>query len=111
MKIEFSQELTTIEGDTLKRSKRSDDKIIEVAATLKWAAVEALLTTDPKAPSSGEEKARRYDLALRIQESTNSIDLSVDDISFIKGLCDKHFPPLMVGQTRRLLEGISSQEG
>jgi len=108
MKIDFSQELKTIEGDTLKRAKREGDDIVELPATLKWAAVEALLTTDPKAQTAGEEKARRYDLALSIQESTTPLDLSVDDLSFIKKLCDSHFSPLIVGQTRKALEGPSA---
>jgi hypothetical protein len=108
MKIDFSQELKTIEGDTLQRAKRKGNEVVEIPANLKWAAVEALLTTDPKAPPAGEEKARRYDLALQIQEASAPLDLSVDDLSFIKKLCDTHFPPLIVGQTRKALEGPTS---
>jgi hypothetical protein len=111
MKINFSQELKNIEGETLMRSRRKDDVVVEIPADLRWAAVEALLTTAPDATLSGEEKARRYELALRIQEATVEIDLSVDDISFVKKLCDTHFPPLVMGQTRRMLEGKTTQEG
>lgn len=105
MKIEFNQELKTIEGDTLLRTKRSGAEIIEIPVTLKWATVEALLTTDAKSPPPGEEKVRRYELAISIQESDGPLDLGVDDLSFIKRLCDAHFPPLIVGQTRKALEG------
>ena len=84
--------------------------VVEEPATLRWAAVEALLTTAPTATFSGEEKAKRYDLALRIQESNGSIDLGVDDVSFIKKLCDDHFAPLVMGQTRRMFEGEQSSE-
>ena len=105
MKIDFNQELKTIEGDTLMRQKREAGAVVEIPATLKWAAVEALLTTGPKDQAPGEEKARRYDLALSIQESEGPIDLGVDDLSFIKKLCDNHFTPLIVGQTRKALEG------
>ena len=108
MKIDFNQELKTIEGETLMRARRKGTEIEEIPATLKWAAVEALLTVDPKSQLVGEEKARRYDLALSVQEATAPLDLSIDDLSFIKKLCDTHFPPLIVGQTRKALEGPST---
>jgi hypothetical protein len=110
MKIDFNQELKTIEGETLQRARRKGNQVVEEPATLRWAAVEALLTVPPKDTLPGEEKARRYDLALKIQESNGSIDLSVDDISFIKTLCDGHFAPLVMGQTRLMLEGKTTQE-
>ena len=107
MKIDFGQELKTIEGDVLQRTRRKGDQITEVPATLQWAAVEALLSVDPKVTISGEDKAKRYELALKIQESNGSIDLGVDDVSFVKKICDDHFAPLVMGQTRKMLEGKS----
>ena len=105
MKIDFSQELKTIEGDVLKRNKLVDGAVVQVAATLKWAAVEALLGAPTTEKTTGEEKARRYHLAVKIQDSSEPFDLSVDDVAYIKGLCDTNFAPLIVGQTRRMLEG------
>ena len=105
MKIDFNQELKTIEGEILQRTRRKGNQVVEEPATLRWAAVEALLTVDPKVTIPGEEKAKRYDLALKIQDSNGSIDLGVDDISFIKKICDDHFAPLVMGQTRKMLEG------
>lgn len=105
MKIDFSQELKTITGDTLVRDVVRDGQSQRIPATLRWAAVDALLTV----PADGgkvtaEDKANRYNLALRIQESTTSIEVSVDDLTFIKGCCDAHFAPLVMGQTRKLLD-------
>jgi len=108
MKIDFNQELKTIEGDTLRRSKASGTSVVQIPATLKWAAVEALLGSPPEEKTSGEEKGRRYDLALRIQTAEEPLDLSVEDIAYVKRLCDVSFPPLIVGQTRRMLEGATS---
>lgn len=110
MKIDFSQELKTIEGDILQRTRRKGDQITEEPATLRWAAVEALLTMPTQGTPTGEEKGRRYELALKIQESNGSIDLGVDDVSFIKGICDDHFSPLVMGQTRKLLEGKTEEK-
>jgi len=105
VKIDFNQEIKTIEGATLMRVRAVNGAVTELAATLRWAAVEALLTTPSNLPTPAEEKARRYDLALKIQGNPGRLDLSVDDLSFIKKLCDEHFPPLVMGQTRRMLEG------
>ena len=109
MKIDFNQELKTIEGDTLKRNKMLDGGTsVHVPATLKWAAIEALLSSLPEEKTSGEEKGRRYELALRIQEAAEPLDLSIEDIACVKKLCDANFAPLIVGQTRRMLEGAKT---
>lgn len=105
MKIDFGQELKTIEGSTLMRNRQEGDKIVQLPATLKWAAVEALLAAGAVDKLSGEEKGKRYDLALKVQESNGPLDLGVEDVSLIKKLCDEHFAPLIVGQTRKLLDG------
>lgn len=108
MKIDFNQELKTIEGNTLMRAKQEGGAVVELPATLKWAAVEALLATrGEQSKLSGEEKAKRYDLALKIQESEGALELGVDDVSLIKKLCDENFAPLIVGQTRKLLDAKS----
>ena len=107
MKIDFNQELKTIEGETLFRSKAVDGAVVEIPATLKWAAIEALLATNPKDELSGEEKGRRYELAIRVQEASTPVDLPVEDVALLKKLCDKHFAPLIVGQTRRMLDAKS----
>ena len=106
MKINFNQEFKTIEGDTLLRNKlnRESSKEIALPATLKWAAVEVLLVPPATVQLSGEEKAKRYELALLIQNACSSIDVPVEDAALIKKLCDAHFPPIIVGQTRRMLD-------
>jgi len=105
VKIDFNQEFKTIEGAALMRVRVLNGVATELRATLCWAAVEALLTTPSSPPTPAEEKARRYELALKIQNNPSRLDLSVDDLSFIKKLCDEHFPPLVMGQTRKMLEG------
>lgn len=110
MKIDFNQELKAIDGETLLRTKRNrtTNAMEEVPATFQWAAVEALLTVQQNENNiSGEDKAKRYDLALKIQEAKGPLDLPVEDVAFLKKLCDAHFTPLIVGQTRRLLDAKS----
>lgn len=108
MKINFDQELKTIEGTTLMRTKSDGDEVTPVPATLRWACVEALLATSGEmAKLSGEQKAKRYDLALKVQGANGPLELGVEDVAEIRKLCDAHFAPLIVGQTRRLLDPTS----
>lgn len=104
MKINFSQEIKTIEGDTLLRPKQVGDKIEQVPALLKWAVVEALLAPQQSEDLTGEQKAQRYELALKIQAAEGELEVSVDDVSLIKSLTDAQFTPLVVGQVRRMLD-------
>jgi hypothetical protein len=110
MKIDFAHEFKTIDGDVLLRAKRNraTNATDEVPATLQWAVVEALLATQQNETLSGEDKAKRYDLALKIQEAKAPVELPVEDVAFLKKLCDTHFTPLIVGQTRRLFDSKSA---
>lgn len=106
MKIDFSQTLKNIEGDNLLRTRhdRNLNKSIELPATLQWAAVEALLAVQQDEKLTGEEKAKRYELALKIQAASEPLDLPVEDVALLKKLCDANFATLIVGQVRRMLD-------
>jgi len=109
MKVDFSQELKTIEGEPLLRSRRDrkTDTNVEVTATLQWVVVEALLTVQANETLTGEEKARRYALALKVQEAKAPLELPVEDVALAKKLVDAHFMPLIVGQARLMLDAKS----
>ena len=103
MKIDFSQQIKYVDGSVL--NKRGQTSDASDPMTLGWCCVESLLATYVDEKATGDEKARRYDLAMKIYSSGGLLDLPVDDVSYIKGLCDKFFSPLIVGQTRRMMEG------
>jgi hypothetical protein len=98
MKINFNQEIKTIEGETIPKqgSEKEFLKLIDVA-------INALLTFDEK--STGEEKFKRYNIAKEIHSNLNEIDLRLEDIAMIKSLIGKIYSPLVVGQTWKMLEG------
>ena len=106
MKIDFAQELKTIDGSPLMRNKNEGGVVITLPATLKWAAVEALLGSESD-KLTGEEKGQRYELALTVQAATEPVDLPIEFVCLIRKLCDEFFAPLIVGQTRRLLDAKS----
>jgi hypothetical protein len=73
-------------------------------ATLRYLCVEALSATYPdevdqrgRTALTGEDKVRRWNLALQIQQHDEP-DLSVDDLALLKRLIAKQYGPVEVGQ-------------
>jgi len=58
----------------------------------------------PPDPMDGNEKARRYFLAIEIHKTKNQIELSVDDVKLIKDEIGRVYPPLIVGQAYEILD-------
>ena len=97
MKIDFNVKFKTFDGqDIIMRDK---------PATLKDISVESLMSLlEEEKNLSGEEKLKRYELALKIKDG-GIIDISVEDIALVKKLIGKMFTPLIVGQAWKNLEG------
>ena len=93
MKINFEQVIKNIKGEQIKD------------LTLKSVSVEALLATFDDERALGEEKVKRYLLAIRIQADPTGVDLVVEDVAKIKQLIGKGYGPLVVGQAWEMLEG------
>ena len=75
-------------------------------ATVRGVVIEALLATfNDEAQLSGEEKLKRWELASKIKNSADPVELTVEEISLAKRLVGKAYGPLIVGQTWKVLEG------
>lgn len=79
---------------------------------LKTVINNVLLALDPPQASgrsaeqtSGDEKARRYMLAVKVYGAKDFVELSVEDVAMIKDLIGKTQAPLVVGQAYEVLEG------
>lgn len=88
--------LKTIKGDELKDPEGKPVTMGEIA-------VQALLAThvddNGRAENpSGEEKMRRYMLAMKIEGATLPVDIKAEDVAKLKELVGKAFNPLVVGQ-------------
>jgi hypothetical protein len=102
MKIDLTKELVHIDGKKILDAP-SEEGGPQIPMTLKTAMVNALAAVDQNA--TGSEKLSRYNLAMKIQDSEESIDLQVEDISTIKNLVGKIFgSPILVGQVWNLLD-------
>ena len=74
-----------------------------VDATLRVAMVNAVLS--PVERESGTDKVKKYELAKKIHNATDDVELTAEDISLIKGRVGEVFPALIVGQVFDILEG------
>jgi hypothetical protein len=75
-------------------------------ATVRGVVIEALLATfNDEAHLSGEEKLKRWELASKIKNTADPVELTLDELTLIKKLTGKAYGPLVVGQTWKILEG------
>tara|TARA_R110000744_G_scaffold228_2_gene860 strand:- start:5496 stop:5843 length:348 start_codon:yes stop_codon:yes gene_type:complete len=114
MKVNVKELVKELNGEPFleKIVKAVDDKgnateVVEKPVIVGKLMINALMANyrdDDKC--SGEDKIKRYKLSEKIQESTDSIEISVDDISFIKKYVNKAgFSPLLYTRVHQVLEG------
>jgi len=58
----------------------------------------------PEENVSGKDKAERYFLAQRVENSGKEFETTAEEISTIKDLIGKFYTPLIVGQAYEILE-------
>ena len=96
MKIRFDETMKDLDGKAIIGDGRD--------LTLKQIACNALsLIFNDEQNLSGEEKAKRGLLAMRIYANTE-IDLTVEEVALIKKLIGKAYGPLIVAQAWEILE-------
>ena len=96
MRIDFSKELTDLEGNPIKETIDENSKAI----TLRKVCVNALMANEDKI--EGTEKLKRYQLATKIQKGT--MEVSAEDITLIKSLVGKFYGTVIVGQVYEIFE-------
>lgn len=97
MKINFKQKIKNFDDtDAVDESGKQ--------VTLDVVCINALMSNNPEERVSGDEKLKRYDLALKIKNS-NELNLSSEDITLLKKLIGNVYSTLIVGQSYKMLEG------
>ncbi len=101
MKINFHCVLKGLEGQPLKDEKGQDVTLGKIAMTALTNVYE------DERNITGEEKLKRYDLALTIYALKDNalLDLPVETIAILKDLINKSYSTIVVGQAWRMLEG------
>ena len=129
MKIDFNYKFVNLDGsiipeapDTVEeidgKPVMKDEKPVMKKSppfTLKVACCNVLIRQEadergrPK-EIKPEEKIKRYELAKKIYKSTGLIDLQSEEISLLKKLIGRIYPPLTVGQAFEILDPHSTDE-
>lgn len=97
MKRDFNQPIVNFEGQQMK-----DETGKPVILCL--VALNALLTPIPNETITGSEKAKRYALALKINERPGEVNVTAEELALLKEQIGKVYPPLVVGRAYDLLE-------
>ena len=98
MEIRMNQAFTNIDGTVLKKNENE-------FFYLKSACVDALTVNNPEEKLSGEDKIKRWDLAVRIYNTSSEISLSSEEISLLKKLISNIFGTIITAQSWKMLEG------
>lgn len=100
MKVDFSTVLLDMEGKSIDAS--ATDKS---PATVRKVVVGALIASYADEQNlGGDEKVKRWNLALKIQKEADPIDFKSDEIALMKKLVGKAYGPMIVGQVWEALE-------
>lgn len=59
---------------------------------------------------SGKDKVKRYELAKKIYKSTGLVDLQSEEITLLKELIGRIYPPITVGQSYEILDPHSEEK-
>ena len=102
MKIDMTKAIKNLEGDNI---DNPESKLKEKAPlTMKILCTNSLLTpTQDERNIDGNEKAKRFELAMRIY-TEKEVDLDIDELKLVKDLIGKVYSPLVVGQAYRILD-------
>lgn len=90
IKIDFSTELKSFDGRGIAIAVNEAGGA-ETIATLKWAAVEAVMHPSNE-PLSASEIMRRFALATDIHNADGPLAVSVEDIALIRAMIPLRFP-------------------
>ena len=101
MKILFNQEIMGLDDKAIKDETQN-------VFTLKKAVLTALVSNfEDERTLSGEEKLKRWELALKIKNASDPVSLTVEDVAEIKKLVGKLYGTLVVGQAYKMLENTN----
>lgn len=100
MLIKVTETLKTFDGQTMKDNDGNGNAI---DATFKIALINALLA--PVDKESGVDKVKKYELAKKIYQATDEVELTIEEVALCKKRVGEVFPnPIVVGQVTEMLE-------
>ncbi len=102
MKIDMTKPIKNLIGVNLENPESKLKK--KEPFTMRIVCTNSLLTpTQDDKNIDGNEKARRFELAMRVY-TEDEIDLNVDELKLIKDLIGRLYSPLVVGRAYQILD-------
>ena len=96
LKIDFNVVLKNLEGKPL------TDK--EKDLTLKDVSANAILGNYQNENIDGEEKLKRFILAMKIYEANGELELTVDEVKMTKDMIARGYSTLVTGRALQILD-------
>lgn len=96
MKINFNVPLKNIAGKTLKNEGKD--------ITLKDVSINALLGNYQDEKIDGNEKLKRFMLAMKISEAKDELELENDDITLVRDLIAKGYSTLVTARAWQIVD-------
>ena len=97
MRRDFNQILLNLDGTP---ARDQQDKPI----MLGFIATTALLAHNQNDMATAEQKAKRFQIAVKINNRPGAVDITAEELSNIKECIGKFYGPLVVGRSFELLE-------
>lgn len=99
MKINLSKQIIDLDGTVIK-----EDESSETPFTFKKALTVSLLSAVKGRSETGEQKAKKFELALRIQDSkTDEVDFTTEEVKVLKEAIGDVYSTLVVGRFYQLI--------
>jgi hypothetical protein len=98
--LDFTQQITQFDGSDLMGTDGKPTRL-----TLESVAENALLGTyNDEQNLTGEEKLKRYHLAMKIYDHKTDAELSAEELALVKRLIAKSYNTLVMGRAWELLD-------
>lgn len=109
MKIDTTQTIKNLDGTDLKAQVPGDEegKTRLEALTLKTVMVNSLMSNNQNDKAEGNQKAKRWNLALKVQKE-DVVELSAEQITMVKKLIGQGYATAVVGPAFTMLEELES---
>ncbi len=123
MKIDFNRQFKELDGKVIpeqppgmvKNDKGEMEEKKYPPFTLRKACTNVLVMGERDAQGrpkemTGKQKVERYELAKKIHNSTGLVDLQAEEITLLKELIGRIYPPITVGQSFEILDPHSEKK-
>ena len=107
MKIDVTQVLKDYENKPIFRSETNErGRIVQSKEklTLRWVISTAVNTSTQGKPMTAEQKNKAYQISLKVWKD-KEVNLTVDDLAFIKKQVGEIYTPLVFGRVSDIFEG------